>query len=503
MLNPSLHQNICLRQTFVENYSIHAEHHCSKRNCPIQPQSIQCLPQKPYPKPYHSPKLTRLVYTQANMRSSHIDPRLSLSGNCATQDTINCCGHTACLHISQKFQKRNSEKDKTASNPLLTDGREALESDAVSNNLHKWIDLNFGFQLSGFAAVAAKNVYLSARRPCSTNITANSSGGGSSNSNQWSLGSADAGSSGLIGLCKRHSLTRRGVCQLFVEPHPPRASRAGSVAADEASRSGGLSGGRGLRGLNVSGGHGALSDATATAQGESPSATLDALADLEGFEMLGLLAAGRHGGSLDPALNAVQDPDLNDADWTLISQDFGNMDGLHTAPGFAQGSWFPAAVTENSTAAGNHGAVTAVAAGAVITAHHQTGHSMSVGPDFRERGVGTHASVSTSPYLANLHDLGKVVVQMYLCQPCLESHRDLARWRVLAQALPAGGKRFALLCLADESQVCIITLFVDVFLVRRLIEVKQGCDITCLSVEVLLCKTRAVGPRSRLSFVGF
>ncbi|XP_039020629.1 protein GFS12-like isoform X1 [Hibiscus syriacus] len=43
--------------------------------------------------------------------------------------------------------------------------RKALESNRVSRQIHHWIDINFGFKMSGPAAVAAKNVMLSSSEP--------------------------------------------------------------------------------------------------------------------------------------------------------------------------------------------------------------------------------------------------------------------------------------------------------------------------------------------------
>eukprot|EP00884_Botryococcus_braunii_P002555 jgi/Botrbrau1/122/Bobra.0022s0108.1 len=66
--------------------------------------------------------------------------------------------------------------------------RAALESPKVSRHLHHWIDVTFGYKLSGEAAVAAKNVSLPPSNPT--------------------------------------SMRSRGRSQLFMHPHPPRSVSA-------------------------------------------------------------------------------------------------------------------------------------------------------------------------------------------------------------------------------------------------------------------------------------
>lgn len=65
--------------------------------------------------------------------------------------------------------------------------REALESDYVSNHLHEWIDLTFGYKLSGPSAIEAKNVALSL-------------------------------------FPGQSEFMKHGIIQLFTDPHPQRAS---------------------------------------------------------------------------------------------------------------------------------------------------------------------------------------------------------------------------------------------------------------------------------------
>jgi len=75
---------------------------------------------------------------------------------------------------------------------MLND-RMALESERVSDQLHEWIDLTFGYKLHGKAAVEAKNVALPAPHPT--------------------------------------AFTNNGRVQLFQKPHPPRFAQARNLLA--------------------------------------------------------------------------------------------------------------------------------------------------------------------------------------------------------------------------------------------------------------------------------
>eukprot|EP00041_Stephanoeca_diplocostata_P036608 m.1342664 g.1342664 ORF g.1342664 m.1342664 type:complete len:1750 (+) comp24899_c0_seq7:136-5385(+) len=94
------------------------------------------------------------------------------------------------------FDSQHPDLDDLALPPWAATGpafvawhRRMLESDHVSAHLHHWIDLNFGYKLSGRAAVAAKNVMLSIIQSSKT-------------------------------------LKCTGVTQLFSAPHPMRACAA-------------------------------------------------------------------------------------------------------------------------------------------------------------------------------------------------------------------------------------------------------------------------------------
>ncbi|RLN95826.1 hypothetical protein BBJ28_00000723 [Nothophytophthora sp. Chile5] len=96
------------------------------------------------------------------------------------------------------WRQEGAEDDEDELTAFVRCHRAMLESDEVSRKLHRWIDLNFGFALSGEAAVREKNVPLVS-----------------------------------------HAAGKNpGFVQLFREPHPQRRCRAeGKTEEDVASRS--------------------------------------------------------------------------------------------------------------------------------------------------------------------------------------------------------------------------------------------------------------------------
>lgn len=81
--------------------------------------------------------------------------------------------------------------------------REILESDHVSERLHHWIDLTFGYKLSGSAAIKSKNVCLHLADDHS-NLT-------------------KSGCKTSMFPSYLQYIILAGIVQLFAQPHPPKA----------------------------------------------------------------------------------------------------------------------------------------------------------------------------------------------------------------------------------------------------------------------------------------
>ncbi len=84
--------------------------------------------------------------------------------------------------------------------------KKALESDYVSNNLHKWIDLIFGYKQRGQEAIKAKNVFFHLTYEGMVNI--------------------EEIRDPVQKMALKDQINEFGQCpkQIFIIPHPPRSS---------------------------------------------------------------------------------------------------------------------------------------------------------------------------------------------------------------------------------------------------------------------------------------